>query len=307
LQVDVVALQNANKETNIANTHPSSDDQAALWNGAAGRAWVEMQELIDQVLKPFETLLVDAASSWPAGRILDVGCGAGTTTLAIARRSNGKGRCVGVDISEPMLALARARAEREGTSATFIHADAQTYPFEPKSFDAILSRFGVMFFNDAQQAFANLRHAAADDAELFFVAWRSAAENPFMTTAERAAAPLLPDLPPREPDKPGQFSFADQDRVHAWLEKSGWSEIDIRPLDVECTLPEKDLVPYLTRLGPVGRILEETKEPTRTRIVETVRTAFERYVHGAEVRFTAACWMVRARARPSSPTADATG
>jgi len=306
LQVDAVALRNANKEAIIANTYPSPDDQTAVWNGAAGRAWAEMQELIDRVLKPFETLLVDAACSWPAGRILDVGCGTGTTTLAIARQSGGKGRCVGVDISEPMLALARERAEREGASVTFIHADAQTYPFEPKSFDAILSRFGVMFFNDAERAFANLRHAAADDAELLFVAWRSAAENPFMTTAERAAAPLLPDLPPREPDKPGQFSFADQNRLHALLEKSGWSEIDIRPLDVECTLPEKDLVPYLTRLGPVGRMLEEMEEPARTRIVETVRAAFERYVHGADVRFTAACWMVRGRARPSLPSSDAT-
>ena len=301
LQVDATAVQNANKDTIIADTHSSSADQATLWNGAAGRAWAEMQELMDQVLKPFETLLVDAASSWPAGRILDVGCGAGTTTLAIARQSNGKGRCVGVDISEPMLALARERGEREGTSATFIHADAQTYPFEPTSFDAILSRFGVMFFHDASQAFANLRHAAAADAHLFFVAWRSAAENPFMTTAERAAAPLLPDLPAREPDKPGQFSFADQNRVHALLEKSGWFEIDIRPLDVECTLPEKDLVSYLTRLGPVGRILEGTEEPTRTRVVEAVRAALESYVHGAKVRFTAACWVVRARARPSSP------
>ena len=296
LQVDAAALQKTNKETIITNTHPSSGDQATLWNGAAGRAWVEMQELIDQVLKPFETLLVDAASAWPAGRILDVGCGAGTTTLAIARQSDGRGRCVGVDISEPMLALARHRGEREGTSATFIHADAQTYSFEPTSFDAILSRFGVMFFHDPSQAFANLHRAAATEAHLFFIAWRSAAENPFMTTAERAAAPLLPDLPGREPDKPGQFSFADQNRVHALLEKSGWVEIDIRPLDVECTLPEKDLVSYLTRLGPVGRVLEETEEPTRTRIIETVRAAFEPYVHGAEVRFTAACWMVRARA-----------
>ncbi|HTE43827.1 MAG TPA: methyltransferase domain-containing protein [Gemmatimonadaceae bacterium] len=259
-----------------------------------------MQELLDRLFKPFETLLVDAASSWPAARILDVGCGTGTTTLAIARRSSTKVHCVGVDISEPMLALARERSERESTPATFIHADAQTYSFESMSFDVILSRFGVMFFDDARQAFANLRRAAASDAELCFIAWRSAAENPFMTTAERAAAPFLPDLPVRRPDQPGQFAFADQDRVHALLEESGWSEIDIRPLDVECTMAEKDLVRYLTRLGPVGRVLQETDEPTRTQIVETVRDAFEHFVHGAEVRFTAACWMVHARARPAS-------
>jgi ubiquinone/menaquinone biosynthesis C-methylase UbiE len=295
LQVVGVALRTQSTETIITHTHPSSDDQATLWNGPAGRAWVEMQELIDEVLKPFENLLVDAASSWPDARILDVGCGAGTTTLAIARRSSAQGRCVGVDISEPMLALARERGERENTRATFIHADAQSYPFEPTSFDAIVSRFGVMFFDDAARAFANLRRAAVNGAELCFVAWRSAAENPFMTTAERAAAPHLPELPPRRSDQPGQFAFADQTHVRALLEASGWSEISIRPLDVECALPEKDLVSYLTRMGPVGRVLQETDEPTRTQIIETVRAAFERYVDGSEVRFTAACWMVQAR------------
>ena len=288
---------NAIKEKIITHTHPSSDDQATLWNGPAGRAWVEMQQLIDEVLKPFENLLVDAASSWPDARILDVGCGAGTTTLAIARRSSASGRCVGVDISEPMLGLARERGERENTRATFIHADAQTYPFEAASFDAILSRFGVMFFDDAARAFANWRRAAAGHAELRVVAWRSAADNPFMTTAELAAAPFLPNLPPRRVDQPGQFAFADQDHVGALLAASGWSEIYIRPLDVECVLPEKDLIPYLTRMGPVGRVLQATDEPIRTQIVDTVRAAFERYLHGSEVRFTAACWMVQARNR----------
>ena len=282
------------KETIITHTHPSFDDQATLWNGPAGRAWVEMQELLDHVFKPFENLLVDAVSCSPATRILDVGCGTGTTTLAIARRSSTKGRCVGVDISEPMLALARERAEREDTPATFIHGDAQTYSFEPMRFDVILSRFGVMFFDDARRAFANLRRAAAGDAELCFIAWRSAAENPFMTTAERAAAPLLPNMPPRRPDGPGQFAFADRDRVHAILHESGWTGIDILPLDVACTLSEPDLFRYVTRLGPVGLMLQDADDDTRARVGESIRGAFDPYVHGDQVRFTAACWMVSA-------------
>ncbi len=277
-------------------TQQTNDEQATLWNGPAGRAWVEAQELLDRVLNPFEDLLVEAVSAASAGRALDVGCGTGSTTLAVARRLGAKGRSIGIDISEPMIAFARARAAREGTPASFICADAQTHAFEPGSFDMIVSRFGVMFFTDPVRAFANLRRAARDDAELRFVAFRSAAENPFMTAAERAAAPLLPNLPARRPDAPGQFAFADRRRVLSILEESGWAGIDIRPIDIACTLPEQELMRYASRLGPVGLILQEADDRTRTQVVETVRAAFDPYVHGAEVRFTAACWMVGARA-----------
>jgi SAM-dependent methyltransferase len=267
-----------------------SEEQAALWNGPAGRAWVDEQELLDRVLRPFEELLVDAAASARVG-VLDVGCGTGSTTLAFARAG---ARCVGVDISEPMIRAARARA---GGVVDFLRADAQTHAFDAGSFDRILSRFGVMFFGDPVRAFANLRRAATPDGELRFVAWRSAAENPFMTAAERAAAPLLPELPPRKPDAPGQFAFADRGRIEAILGESGWLDVDIRPLDVECALPEPDLLRYITRLGPVGRVLDAVDEPTRARVTSTVRAAFEPFVHGREVRFTAACWDVAARSR----------
>ncbi|EPX65157.1 Methyltransferase [Cystobacter fuscus DSM 2262] len=276
--------------------HQGDDGQTTLWNGPAGRAWVETQELLDQMFKPLEDLLVEAALAGAGHQVLDVGCGTGGTTLAVARLLGAKGRCTGIDISEPMITAARARAERESTPASFIRANAQNHAFEPASFDMIISRFGVMFFDDFVRAFANLRQAAKDGAELRFVAWRSPSENPFMTTAERAAAPLLPNIPARQPDAPGQFAFADQRRVHRILEESGWAELDIRPIDVTCTLPEKELVRYLTRLGPLGLILHEADDRTRTQVIETVRAAFEPYVHGAEVRFSAACWMVGARA-----------
>ncbi|QSQ25968.1 methyltransferase domain-containing protein [Pyxidicoccus parkwayensis] len=281
-------------------TRQADDEQMKLWNGHAGRAWVDAQELLDPMFKPFEELLVEAVSAGSARRVLDVGCGTGATTLAVARRLGAEGGCTGIDISEPMLTVARARAEREGSRACFIRANAQDHAFEAGSFDLIISRFGVMFFDDSVRAFANLRHAAKADAELRFIAWRSPSENPFMTTAERAAAPLLPNLPARRPNAPGQFAFADPRRIQHILEESGWAGIDIQPIDVACTLPEKELVRYLTRLGPLGMILQEADDRTRTQVIETVRAAFEPYVHGADVRYPAACWTVTARA-PSAP------
>src|SRR5687768_3504342 len=198
------------------------DEQSRLWNGPSGRAWVEAQDLLDRVLQPFEDILLEAVAARAPARVLDVGCGTGSTTLAIARRLGTAGRCTGVDISEPMLALARARAEREGSLARFIRADAEQYEFEPGSADLIVSRFGVMFFDDPVRAFANLRHAAAAAAAMRCIAWRGATENPFMTAAERAAAPLLPNLPARRPDGPGQFAFGSSDKVTAILAASGW-------------------------------------------------------------------------------------
>lgn len=280
----------------MTSPHPVESQQTALWNGAAGRAWVDGQPLLDELYSPFETLLVEAMTALGPRAVLDVGCGTGATTLAIARRLGPTSRCVGVDVSAPMLDMARRRAEQAGIAARFIHADAQDHVFEPGSVDAIVSRFGVMFFADPVRAFANLRRAAAADARLQCIGWRSAAENPFMIAAERAAAPLLPGLPPRKADGPGQFAFADAGHVRGILAAGGWTDVDVQPIDVACTMPEPALVPYTTRLGPVGLKLQEVDEATRARVVDAMREAFAPFVSGGTVRFTAACWMVRARA-----------
>jgi SAM-dependent methyltransferase len=271
------------------------DEQAKLWNGSAGCAWVEAQTLLDRILQPFEDLLVAAVCASGARRVLDVGCGTGSTTRGIARLLDANRACVGVDISEQMIATARMLAEQEGVPAKFICADAQTHAFERASFDMIMSRFGVMFFADPVRAFANLRDAASKDATLCFIAWRSPAENRFMTTAERAAAHLLPNLPARRADAPGQFGFADARRVQSILAESGWTDIDIQPIDIECTLPESELSRYGARLGPVGVALREVDPRTRDEVVAVVRKAFEPYVRGDEVSFTASCWRVDAQ------------
>lgn len=274
--------------------------QAMLWNGPAARGWVEMQGVLDEMFRPFENLLADAASVANGAGVLDVGCGAGSTTLAVARKFGEGGSCVGIDISEPLIGAANIRAGREKIPARFINADAQSHAFAPATFDRIISRFGVMFFDDPVDAFANLRRAARDDADLHFIAWRGADENPFMTAAERAAAPLLPNLAPRQRDAPGQFAFADPHRVRSLLKKSGWGEIDIQPLDVGCVLPRAELTRYVASLGPVGLLLQQVDEPLRTKVLDAACAAFTPFVHDAEVRYDAACWVVRARALSSS-------
>jgi SAM-dependent methyltransferase len=276
--------------------HASDDEQTRLWNGPAGQAWVDLKDPLDRLFLPFERQLVDAITAAGATRVLDVGCGTGATTLALARRIGGAGLSTGVDLSEPMIELARSRAAQEGTDASFICANAQTHTFAPASFDAIVSRFGLMFFDDPVSAFANLRAAASEGALLHGIVWRSAAENPFMTAAERAAAPLLPDLPARRADAPGQFAFADAARVAGILERSGWREIAIVPVDVPCVLPAAELDRYLTRLGPVGLVLQQADAELRGRVIAAVRAAFAPFIVGDEVHFIAACQTLIAHA-----------
>ncbi|KAF1040392.1 MAG: Aklanonic acid methyltransferase DauC [Burkholderia lata] len=277
-------------------TSRPNDEQSALWNGPSGRAWVDTQAPIDRMFEPLETLLVDAAAPSSACSVLDVGCGTGAVTLAIARRLGADAQCTGIDISARMIDAAQARAERSGVPVRFVCADVQTHAFEPASVDLIVSRLGVMFFDDPVRAFANLRHAARPNARMRFVAWRGAADNPFMTIAEQAAAPLLPNLPARRPGAPGQFGFGDRQRIASVLSNSGWSDIAIEPVDLACALPEPALDDYITRLGPVGLALLEVDEATRRRVVDTMRAAFAPYIDGAEVRFDAGCWLVTARA-----------
>lgn len=267
--------------------------QSAVWNGPAGHAWVASQALLDGMLQPFADLLVEAVAAAKPASLLDVGCGAGATTLAAA----GLGAaCVGADISKPLVAAAKARAAREGVQADFVCADAAAYPFDAAHFDMVISRFGVMFFAEPTAAFVNLRRAAKPGAALRFVSWRSAAENPFMTLAETAAGPLLPDLPTRQPGAPGQFAFADPERVRTILEHAGWKEVTFAPLDIVCAFPARDLEHYMTRLGPVGALLGEVSEAKRAEVLAVLRPAFAPYVHGDQVRFATACWSVGARA-----------
>lgn len=269
----------------------ANSDQSAKWNAQAGRSWAELSDMLDRVLAPFVPLLLKEIEPVAGGPILDVGCGAGAVTLAVAERG---GSGLGVDISAPLIEAARARARRLGlATAEFVRADAQTHRFPPQSFDALLSRFGVMFFADPVAAFRNLRSAVRPGGTLAFLAWRAAAENHFMTAAERAAADVVP-LPGRVENGPGQFGFADSDHVRAILAEGGWQDVAIRPVDVKCSLPEDDLRLYARRMGPVGDLLPALDSATRSEVERRVDAAFEPYLHDGEARFTAACWMVTA-------------
>ncbi|WP_066907612.1 class I SAM-dependent methyltransferase [Millisia brevis] len=272
------------------------DEQIVAWKGPSGRAWVRKQAVLDEMFAPLAAFLVDTvtADAPDARRVLDVGCGAGATTLAVAAAIGAQGGwAVGLDISEPLLTLARSRADAEGVPARFVQADIQDGPVADGAFDAVISRFGVMFFRAPVAAFTNLRLAAAPGAALRMLTWREPDANPFMTTGETAVAPLL-GLPIREPDTPGPFGLAGRDYALSVLERSGWSAADAQPIDIECRFPESELTGYLTSIGPVAPRLAQLPDDERARMVDIVRAAYEPFVEGDTVRFVAAGWLLSA-------------
>jgi SAM-dependent methyltransferase len=273
-------------------------EQAQLWNGVGAKGWVELEGLMDRLFRPVEEVLVEAvvAAAPPAGaRVLDVGCGTGATTVAIARTLGPGASCTGLDVSEPMLGAARARAAREGLDVRFVRADAQRHVVDPGGVDVVASRFGVMFFDDPVAAFANLRRATADGGSLRAVVWRSAEDNPFMSVADEAAATVV-EVPPRPVEGPGAFALADPDGTRALLGRAGWSAVELTPLDLDCSMPEADLPDYATRIGPLGRALAEADDATRQRAAEVAVPAYERFVRAGRVHLPVACWLVRATA-----------
>ncbi|MGZ3144963.1 class I SAM-dependent methyltransferase [Lentzea chajnantorensis] len=260
-------------------------EQAALWN-TSGQGWARVQDTVGQILRPFEELLVEKAAERPRRRVLDVGCGTGGVTRAVAAATGAE--CVGVDIAESMVAAAREHGQAE-----FLLADAQTHVFEQR-FDLVVSRFGVMFFADPGAAFTNLRTAVEPGGELCFITWRAQEENPFMLTGDRVAREILPGTPARDLDGPGPFSLADPARVREVLD--GWADVEVTPIDRTTRLPEEVLLPYLTNMGPVSRALREVPERDRDRILDRVRGAFDEFVHDGEVSFPTATWRVTASA-----------
>ena len=276
----------------------SNAEQIEYWNGKVGDIWVLMQERMDLALTPVTTALLAAANPQAGEFVLDIGCGAGETTLAMDAVVGEGGHAIGLDISEPLLARARARAEALLSEAEFIAADASTWA-EEAGFDLILSRFGVMFFAEPQAAFANLHGLAAPGGRLVFACWQPAARNLWATLPLTALADLLPAQPPSDPHAPGPFAFADAARVATMLEAAGWQDIVFHSLPFEMMIgdgadPIADAVSFNLRIGPAARAVRDAGIGDAAKPI--LAAALQPYLQVDQVRLPGAIWLVTARA-----------
>jgi len=174
--------------------HEQNADQIAYWNGAGGERWARRQQVQDVLLAPIADILIDRAKPKVGERVIDVGCGSGSTTMAFARKVGPSGHVLGVDVSGPMLEQARAGAPTNA-SVEFVQADATVYPFQPAGADLVASRFGVMFFADPAKSFANMHGALRPSGRLAFICWREPRENPWMMAPLQAVYTHAPKLP----------------------------------------------------------------------------------------------------------------
>ncbi|MBW8784467.1 MAG: class I SAM-dependent methyltransferase [Novosphingobium sp.] len=265
----------------------------ADWQGQVGRSWAALYPQTDRSLSGLTARLLERIATLAGEAILDIGCGAGELTLAVAR-TRPRARIVGVDVSPELIEVAQARADRHG-NVEFVVADAASWPGDGVEPELLISRHGMMFFDDPLRAFAHLRAIAAPGANLVFSCFRAVREN-------RWAADIaeLLKLPPPPAHAPGPFAFADPQRVEALLAEAGWSEIDCEPVDFAFVAgagpdPLDDAVSFFHRIGPAATVLAALEEPRRGQAEAALRRWVEANCDGDLVAFAAAAWIVSAR------------
>jgi SAM-dependent methyltransferase len=287
------------KRMDLPVGHDQNADQIAYWNGPGGQRWADRQQSQDIVLAPVADVLIDRARPKAGERILDIGCGAGATTVMFAQKVGRSGHVLGLDISAPMLARAREVAPK-GLPVEFMLADATIYPFEPAGFDLLASRFGVMFFAGPALSFANMRKALKPSGRLAFACWRDPRDNPFFMVPLQAAYKHVPKLPPVGPEDPGPFAFASETRVNRILSEAGFTGIAMEPRDLQLDIAVgrgvDAAVQGALEIGPASRALQDQPAELRAAATNSIREALTPFAKGQSVLLRASIWIVTAAA-----------
>ena len=286
------------------STSPDKQDntaQIAYWNDRAAVTWTTFQERLDAMFEPLTALALDAAAAKPGECAIDVGCGCGATTMALAQRLGPTGEVLGLDVSEPMAARARERiAAAHLTNARIAVSDASRHDFQGAPADLLFSRFGIMFFADPVAAFANLRGGMRQGGRLLCAAWRPLTDNPWFTVPLDAARALLPPQAPADPEAPGPFAFANRDRTLGILAKAGWNEVALTrhdvPMHIAAAGQLDQAAEFATHVGVLARMLAEEGPDTRARVRLAVAEALKPHDGPAGIILSGSVWLISARA-----------
>lgn len=270
--------------------------QIEFWNGGPGRRWVTNQEALDRVWRPIGDPAIERAAVLPGERVIDVGCGCGATTLELAARIGPSGSAVGIDISQPMLARARERAQTLGlANLAFVQADASTHQFAGNA-DLVFSRAGVMFFGDPVAAFTNLRRALRPGGRIVFVCFRDRQLNPWWTVPLAAAANAIPSRAPTLKPPADLFALADEPYLRAMLDASGFVSSVYEAINHDLVLGDDvdSATEFSVEAGPVGLLMADADHEIRARIRQAIRQSLAGHAGPAGISLRAATWIVQA-------------
>ena len=271
----------------------SNSGQVEAWDGNEGAFWTDHALRFDEALADSHRLFLEAAAIRERDRVLDVGCGTGRATRDCARLA-AKGFALGVDLSSQMIALAGRTAAAEGlTNIEFRQADAQVEPFEPDSFDVVISRLGSMFFGRPEVAFGNLHRALRPEGRLTLLTWRKLGDNEWLTEFRKAFA-VGRDLPTPPADAPGPFAFADPERVTGILSTAGFTDISYRALSEPMNFGSTpdEAFEFVSRF--IGWMLEGLDEAGRHTALAALRTSVAGHTNPRGVLYRSATWIVQA-------------
>jgi len=273
--------------------------QRAYWNQVAGPRWVGLGGFVENKNREVNDLLLARMRPAAGERALEIGCGTGPTTVPVAEAVGAGGHVLGVDLSEPMLAVARRRVAEAGLrNVELLLADAQVHAFEPGRFDLVYSRFGVMFFVDPFAAFRNLAGALKPGGRLAFACWAPLEENPHWLISYDIALRHLGPPTPKSAREPGPLALADPDYVRGILAQAGFDTIaiDRQAVDMVGGTPSEE-THHACIMGPTARLIDEKKpdEATRQAIAREIEATFVARAARGPIRLPATIFLVAAR------------
>ena len=279
----------------------SNAEQIEYWNGDAGKRWAAQDNTMERLLQPITEALLAHANVEGCISALDIGCGGGSQSMMLAARLGPDAKVLGVDISEPMLQVARQKPPGAGPNLArvdFMQADAATQVFAADSFDLLFSRFGVMFFDDPVAAFSNVRSAIKPGGRLAFCCWQALKNNDWTWIPLQAALQHLPPPEAPAPNAPGPFAFADPERVSSILGDSGFGDIAVTPHCMTMRFSEaptlQESVRELAKIGPIGRLLTDQDEAVLEKVFAAMEEVLQPYYRDGALNLPAAIWMVTA-------------
>jgi SAM-dependent methyltransferase len=263
----------------------ANSTEADYWNSESGYQWIAQEAFLDSTMAGILVRLLERTDIRPNEKLLDVGCGTGASTLAVAIKTGPAGHVTGLDIAEQLLNRARKRSDDAGLRNTsFIQADAQTYPFIPESFDAIISRFGLMFFDNPVAAFANMARGLKPNGRLVFAAWGPAAENPWFIIPRDAAIARLGKPTPGDPFAPGPLAFQDIERVTKLMQQAGLKGVrgEMERVQLTPQVSAGKAAKTAIKIGPAARVMREFSgtEVDAAAIETVIAEAFSKFETG---------------------------